>query len=412
MCDTMAIVGPKGVLFGKNSDREFDEPQLLELHPRATHEPGSMVRLTHVAIEQAAQTHKVLLSRPCWIWGAEIGANEHGLVIGNEAIFSWLSASTKPGIIGMDFVRLALERAADVEEAIGVITGLLAEHGQSGQCGFRRDLGYHNSFLLADRSGAAVLETLDRDWVMRRIGRMAAISNMMSIGDRFDRSSPALFDRSAAAGRSTTSFSDAYEDRDRTVSGRFRQARASGLLQSIADRPSVEGISTILRDHVQGPSANGKPGGRICAHAEGTALGQSTASWVADLTGRRPLHWVTASSSPCVSVFKPVLLEAGLPGHGPPPSSEEDDTSFWWRHDKFRRAMMNAPGEIVRPFEAERDLLEASFRQRVAPFAETDGLDTRGAAAAIGQCWAEAMAFEEHWSARLHGRGASAQGTP
>ena len=81
MCDTM-VVTPEAsadgvMLFGKNSDRAPNEAQYLTIVPAADHDPGK-VMCTYLKIDQAAHTHAVLLSKPFWMWGAEMGCNEHG----------------------------------------------------------------------------------------------------------------------------------------------------------------------------------------------------------------------------------------------------------------------------------------------------------------------------------------------
>ena len=55
-----------------------------------------------------SETHAVILSKPSWMWGAEMGANERGVVIGNEAVWSRCSDpdyDAVPRLLGMDLLR-------------------------------------------------------------------------------------------------------------------------------------------------------------------------------------------------------------------------------------------------------------------------------------------------------------------
>src|SRR3954470_9527906 len=101
MCDTLVSLGGDGVMFAKNSDRDPNEAQVLRWYPAADHEPGSTVRCTWIEVPQAVRTHATVLSQPWWMWGAEMGANEHGLVIGNEAVFTKLAVADT-ALLGMD----------------------------------------------------------------------------------------------------------------------------------------------------------------------------------------------------------------------------------------------------------------------------------------------------------------------
>ncbi len=66
---------------------------------------------------------------------------------------------------------LGLERGATAKEAMEVITTLLEEKGQGGNCeessfgGFT----YHNGFLIADQSEAWIIETAGLHWAAERI---------------------------------------------------------------------------------------------------------------------------------------------------------------------------------------------------------------------------------------------------
>jgi secernin len=410
VCDTIAAVGSVTgtgtTLFAKNSDRDYKEAQYLEWVRPARHGPGEKVRLTYQAIDQVSQTHGVLLSRPHWIWGAEMGANTHGLVIGNEAIFAKIAARSQPGLIGMDYVRLALERAAEVGEAIEVITTLLRRHGQGGNCGFGRTLTYHNSYLLADRQGAKVLETVDRDWAVVPIVGSGAISNAMTIESTFTASSETLRSRASEAGLheegTPFSFRAVFEDASRSVGGHHRRDRATRLLQELGTDIGVRDLFRILRDHVEGPSVDGRPGSRICAHRRENPIGQTTASWVSDLTPGKTVHWMTGTAAPCTGIFKPVFLEVGLPEHGTRPGAAADPLSLWWRHEELRRNLDEAHEGVVKSFHRERIELESEFLNRVAECPAIEDTATRARAeAVIENCWRQAWSFESRWLDRL-----------
>jgi len=92
MCDTIVALGSATeegfALFGKNSDREPDEVQNILIVPRKKHKPNETVQCSYLTIPQVPETARVLLCQPFWMFGAEMGANEYGVVIGNEAIFT------------------------------------------------------------------------------------------------------------------------------------------------------------------------------------------------------------------------------------------------------------------------------------------------------------------------------------
>jgi secernin len=253
MCDTiLALPGATasgGVLFGKNSDRERNEAQAVESFARTQHADGAWVQCTYIAIPQVRQTFAVLLCRPFWIWGAEMGANEHGVVIGNEAVHSRVPPQRENALIGMDLLRLGLERAASAAEAVEVITTLLEQHGQGGSCGHQSPRYYHNSFIIADRREAYVLETVGRMWAIKLADHARAISNAYSIGRNPDRTSASLVDHARTQGWCrevadldvAAAFSDLKQDAerpDRRIDG-LRVARRSDRALGDRNRPTV-----------------------------------------------------------------------------------------------------------------------------------------------------------------------------
>uniref|UniRef100_A0A8C2CLV5 Secernin-2 n=1 Tax=Cyprinus carpio TaxID=7962 RepID=A0A8C2CLV5_CYPCA len=187
-CDCFVSLPPGSkedyVIFGKNSDRPRDEVQEVVYYPSSSHAPGSTVQCTYISIPQAEHTHAVVLSRPAWLWGAEMGANEHGVCVGNEAVWTKEPVDPEEALLGMDLVRLGLERGDSAWAALKVITGLLEQHGQGGACREAPEpFSYHNTFLLVDRQEAWVLETAGKLWAAQKVTEgVKNISNQLTIG--------------------------------------------------------------------------------------------------------------------------------------------------------------------------------------------------------------------------------------
>ena len=166
-CDSLVARGATtrngDTVFAKNSDRPALECQpLIQVQP-ATYTANQTVRCTHIEIPQADSSFGIIGSKPYWCWGFEHGLNDQGVVIGNHSVFTKETPS-EPGLIGMDIVRLALERARNTDLAIEVITGLVESYGQGGSGYADTDWSYNNSFLVADRDKAVLIETSNRDW--------------------------------------------------------------------------------------------------------------------------------------------------------------------------------------------------------------------------------------------------------
>jgi len=159
MCDTFVSAKNysknKTIIFGKNSDREPNEAQAIVKYP-ARDCLETDLKCTYITIPQVKHTYAVILSKPFWMWGAEMGINEHGLVIGNEAVFSRLKVASF-GLTGMDLIRLALERTKNAKEALSLITDLINIYGQGGNGAYKNNLFYFNSFIIADKNSACVL---------------------------------------------------------------------------------------------------------------------------------------------------------------------------------------------------------------------------------------------------------------
>lgn len=328
MCDSLCARGSRtadrATLFAKNSDRRGREPQPFVQIPAARHPRGSRVRCTHVEIDQVAETYRVMGHSPAWCWGFEHGVNEHGLAIGNHATWSREPLEQRPGLIGMDLVRLGLERGRDAREALEVIAWLVETHGQGGSAfAAEGDDGYQNSFAIADGRSAWVMETTARGWAAREV-EGASLTNALTLGREWQIGSRDL-ERHAR--------DEGYCPRDERLdfkAGYGLPAWPSHLTarrQEAARRTLDAGPLTLsalkgwLRDHGahETPPAPSLPRDdpdrySVCMHAD--PISTTTASLAVRLPeeiGRRPWPVWISFATPCTGTFLPVYLDGTIP---------------------------------------------------------------------------------------------------
>jgi secernin len=355
MCDTfgmkMSWTGTGASIFGKNSDREPDETQLIVSYPAGSDISDEYLECTYIKIPQVKRTNAILLSKPFWIWGAEMGVNERGVVIGNEAIFTKTKPEKKAGLIGMDLLRLALERTDTAREAANVIVKLLKEYGQSGPCGYRdKSFSYMNSFLLMDKDELFVLETIGRDYALKSYNGFAAISNAITITNDWDESS-------LPAGTDVMSYGDSLFT---YFAGGLSRRKCN--LQSIKlERGSitVSRAFDFLRNHNRSFAFNSD----VCMHANGSLIRRShtTGSMVVVLDGNGLFKiFVTAGSSPCITPFKPVLPRH-LPADITTGGDGYDNSSFWWRHERFYLDAFFAGRKYLPQIKKDVEEIEARY---------------------------------------------------
>ena len=358
-CDTLVALAPRtgggAALFAKNSDRPPAECQPLFWSPRQTHPPGAVVRCQYLTVPQTRETLAVLGSRPWWLWGFEHGVNECRVAIGNEALHA-RELPGETGLLGMDLVRLGLERGRTAAEAKRVITDLLEHFGQGGSASADTDRRYHNGFLIADPREAWVVETFGSHWVARRVAGAAAISNLYSIEAHWDEASAGaehcLRERGWATepGGQRVNFRRAVEKAD----VRFRaegRLDASCRFLATAAPVTVPSLMRHLRDHYDGATVH-RPGRReddprgwsVCMHPE-PGVSATAAGMVVELAAdpTSPLVAWCAFGTPCTSVFLPIPIGVPLPDSLTRGDGTPDPGSAWWRLKQLGDAVQRDP---------------------------------------------------------------------
>ncbi|KAL7976727.1 hypothetical protein Chor_008676 [Crotalus horridus] len=282
------------VVVGKNSARPRDEVQEVVYFAAATYDPGCKV-----------ETNAVALSRPSWLWGAEMGANEHGLFIANEAVLAREAAPETEALLGMDLVRLGLERGSTAKEALDVIVSLLEEYGQGGN--YYEDGSmchtFLSAYLIVDRKEAWVLDTIGKYWAAEKItDGVKCICNCLSLTTKIDAEHPKLRSYAESKGWWSTdkefNFAEVFSQDDDCSNC----CLGKEILKNQEGNITVETMIDLLRNKAEGISVD-------------SDSFLTTASMVSVLPQNLTspcIHFFTGTPDPSKSIFKPFIFVDGV----------------------------------------------------------------------------------------------------
>jgi dipeptidase len=376
MCDTFVHIPAaknKSIIFGKNSDREPNEAQHIVHYP-STIRTNKLIKTTFIEIKHPTETYEVILSKPYQMFGAEMGCNEFGVCIGNEAVFTKMPFDKKNiGLTGMDLLRLSLEISKTANEVLHHIIYYLEKYGQDACGGYTdKNFYYHNSFIIADKQEAYVLETAGKHWIYEKVQAYRAISNGLSIEEKYDGISKHAIEfarnKNWIKKQESFNFKKAYSQwlMPKLAACEYRRNNSEQQGKNYTDF-SIENAFQVLRSHGehQVPFLPNKSNTKsICMHANGLFTPhQTTGSMVVELRKEKPATvWLTGTAAPCISFFKPfyfgndVLEEINFIK----PTATADN-SYWWQWEKLHRAILNNYAENIAFIKYKQNELEKSW---------------------------------------------------
>ncbi|WP_278675023.1 C69 family dipeptidase [Acidaminococcus fermentans] len=353
-CDTLAVAADNSAcrshMMAKNSDRPIGEAQPLQWFPPADHTAGEMLVITGMEIPQVSHTYGVLGSKPYWMYGFEMGVNDQGVVIGNEAENSRdKDCEKKEGILGMDLLRLGLERGATARKALDVIVALLEEYGQLRNASALYQSHYENSYIIMDPQEIWVLETAGRRYAAKRVTTgVFNIGNCYTLEKDLELASPDLEAHARENGwllpDEPFNFSKAYmkDFAAQTLAiPRWRRVRQLSQEKKLHD---LDSLKAIFRDHYEGdPVLQPRYGAStgylptVCRHALQWDMSQTASSMIAWYQDGIGTVVREAYSQPCCSLYLPAYPGVLLPAEMAFAEGTFSEDSLWWQMDRLAK---------------------------------------------------------------------------
>jgi dipeptidase len=393
--DTVVALGRATVdghaLLAHNSARPFCEGQAVCHAPGKAHAADETVHTQYLKLPQVRQTFTALGHQPAGQWGYTHGVNEHHVAIGHTSWRSRLQGA-KPGLTGIDLVRLGLERARSARQAVDLLTELIERHGQGMFPGCPPETA-DAGLVIADPTEVFALECAGSYWVTQEVKEVRAASNVGIVRQDWDRISRGLaghvIERGWWPGDGTKiDFAGAVSASPvGEASALLRWGRATLMLEQQNGHIDTAFLRRLLSDHYEGmrsevdplePSPAPTP---LCRHARESVGSATVASMVVRLGGAAPMAWC-AFGPPCTGVYFPIFLDGDVPW----PFTRESQLAgehFWRRIQRLHESLRRDP-QHWQHARASFSFLQARIDQETDDFmAEAAALKRRDARAEL-----------------------------
>jgi secernin len=229
---------------------------------------------------------------------------------------------------------------------------------------------YSSSFLIADRTEAWVLETAGRFFAAKKIARgISTISNELTLGKDLDLVDDDALNHAKSKGWCTSAsdfdFTQCFSDKVMSkLAGAAERRACTTAVLSRSGRVDLSVVMSALRDHGGASPLDGLVMKMPCAHAgpwPTRTSGQTTGSLIVRSSRDDVKAWATGTSSPCISVFKPLSFSNF--DAGPKPEGRYDSESLWWRHERLHRV-------VLADYETRAPIIQAKARAMEQRFLE------------------------------------------
>lgn len=323
---------------------------------RKDHCEGEEVQCSFIRIPQVSHTYACIGSKPHVFFGFEHGINEHGVMIGNEQVSGREAPERRWGLIGMDILRLALERSDSAKAAVETIADLLETFGTGGDPE-TRIRPFNSNFVIADKNEVWLFESHQRSWAAKKIERTGYLSNCYSIQEDYTWISKGAIQEAKEKGWISEEADEHFFNPAKAWTiddclfgeseGFARYARLDKLMNN-REPFTPKMMMNNLRDHYEGealgqtifsPAAAKIP--CICSHPGGVSGCVTAASCVAVIRKDAPeelrfTYW-SSMAPPCCSVFRPFYNVTWLPEDLQQAHALYGEKDQWWTFIELER---------------------------------------------------------------------------